>query len=457
MAKKKKFSGFTPQQQFLLLGKMGYSGPQNQVEMNKFIQSQPSVASRMGKLAESAQKRLNPERNFAEGGAVVPTATTDEQYQQFFEQTPESVINTKQITEQATSQTPSVVQQPAVEKMEEKPEEVISQTAGQQEAPAVVTPANVTNISTAATPQPIDTTKAGVTTVTPEVQQTVNQMEAATAEPSKMATTRGQLEELMKDFETGTPAWASGAMREAMGTMQRRGLGASSMAGQAVVQAAMESAVGIASRDAATVAQFEMQNLSNRQQTTIFKTQQTIAAMLSDQAAVNAGEQFNAASENQTKQFMANLESTVSRFNSEQVNSIRQFNAGQTNAISQFNSQIKAQRDQFNAQNDLIIAQANAKWRQTISTANMAAQNESNLEYSKQVNQFTQRTLDQIWQRERDIMAFAFTASESAEERKVRLLLADKNIRASQIEGDAQRDAQRSQGIGYLVGRLLFG
>lgn len=442
----KQFKGFTPQQQFLLLGKMGYTGPQDQAEMNKFIQSSPEVAARMGKMAETAQKRLNPEKNFATGGAVV----SEDQYKQYFDQTPESVMSTKQITEQAVSKEPTVVQQPSVEKMVEKTGETISSDVGKQEEPTVVTPANVTDVAKADTPTPVQTTTMEAKTVTPEVQKVVDQTEAATAEPSKMATTRGQLEELMKDFESGTPPWASGAMREAMGTMQRRGLGASSMAGQAVVQAAMESAIGIAARDASTVAQFEMQNLNNRQQTTIFKTQQTIAAMLSDQAAENAASQFNAASDNQTKQFMANLESTVSRFNTEQVNAIRQFNAGQTNAINQFNSQVKAQRDQFNAQNDLIIAQANAKWRQTISTANTAAQNEANLEYSRQVNQFTQRTLDQIWQRERDMMAFAFTASESAAERKLRLMLADKSI-------EAEQDSQRSQGIGYLVGRLLFG
>lgn len=445
MAKKKKFSGFTPQQQFLLLGKMGYDGPQDQKEMDKYIQARPEVAARMGKLAQTAQRRLSPMKNFAEGGAV-----TGDQYQQYYNQTPESVMNTKQITEQAVSEQPSVVQQPTVEKMVEKTGETISQDVGKQEQPDVVTPSTVADIAKADTPAPVTTTTMEAKTITPDVQKVVDQTQAATAEPSKMATTRGQLEELMKDFESGTPAWASGAMREAMSTMQRRGMGASSMAGQAVVQAAMESAIGIASRDAATVAQFEMQNLNNQQQTAIFKTQQTIASMMSDQAAVNAAEQFNAASENQTKQFMANLESTVSRFNSEQVNSIRQFNSGQENVIKQFNSQLKAQRDQFNAQNDLIIAQANAKWRQTISTANTAAQNEANLEYSRQVNQFTQRTLDQIWQRERDMMAFAFTASESAAERKLRLMLADKQI-------DAEQDSQRSQGIGYLVGRLLFG
>ena len=99
--------------------------------------------------------------------------------------------------------------------------------------------------------------------------------EAKTATPSKQATVQGQLEGLMAQFEGGnTPAWASGAMRAATSTMIARGLGASSMAGQAIVQAAMESALPIAQIDAATQAQFEAQNLSNRQQRAMLAAQQ---------------------------------------------------------------------------------------------------------------------------------------------------------------------------------------
>jgi len=88
-------------------------------------------------------------------------------------------------------------------------------------------------------------------------------------------TVQAQLEGLMEDFEGGSsPAWAAGAMRQATATLAARGLGASSMAGQAIVQAAMEAALPIAQADAATIAQFERDNLSNRQQTTMLAAQQ---------------------------------------------------------------------------------------------------------------------------------------------------------------------------------------
>ena len=94
---------------------------------------------------------------------------------------------------------------------------------------------------------------------------------AATGAPSTDATVQGQLTQLMADFEGGNqPTWAAGAMRAATAAMAQRGLGASSMAGQALIQAAMESALPIAQMDAAAYARFEEQSLSNRQQTAMF-------------------------------------------------------------------------------------------------------------------------------------------------------------------------------------------
>jgi hypothetical protein len=100
-------------------------------------------------------------------------------------------------------------------------------------------------------------------------------IEAATGAPSNAATVQGQLTNLMSDFEGGKPPpWAAGAMRQATAIMAQRGLAASSMAGQAIVQAAMESALPIAMQDAQTVARFEEQNLSNRQQRAMLAAQQ---------------------------------------------------------------------------------------------------------------------------------------------------------------------------------------
>jgi hypothetical protein len=106
------------------------------------------------------------------------------------------------------------------------------------------------------------------------VDKAVN-FEAATGAPSSAGTVQGQLTSLMQQFEgDATPAWAAGAMRAATAALASRGLGASSMAGQAIIQATMESALPIAMQDAQTTAGFEIQNLSNRQATAMFGAQQ---------------------------------------------------------------------------------------------------------------------------------------------------------------------------------------
>jgi hypothetical protein len=98
---------------------------------------------------------------------------------------------------------------------------------------------------------------------------------AVTGAPSTEATVQGQLTGLMQQFEGGeTPPWAAGAMRAAAAQMAARGLSASSMAGQALVQSAMESSIGIATADAATFARFEERNLSNKQQMAVLAAEQ---------------------------------------------------------------------------------------------------------------------------------------------------------------------------------------
>lgn len=389
------------------------------------------------------------------------------------------------------------------------------------------------------------------------------QVQAAQADPSKQATVQGQMEDLMADFEgPEPPAWAAGAMRSAYEQMARRGLSASSMAGQAVVQAAMEAALPIAQMDAQTVATFELKNLSNRQeaalfsaqqranflqldfnqefqsrvanasriaevaninftaeqqialenarmaqtvdlanldarnakvmadaaamtqldlanltnqqmaqvenaksflqmdmtnlsfrqQTELFKAQATQTALLSDQAAENAARQFNAASENQTNQFMANLKASVEQFNISQQNAMSQFDVSEANAMERFNSEQENMRDQFNAQNSLIIAQANAKWRQDVVTIDTAAQNEANMEAAKTANAYTAKALDQLWQRERDLMDYSFRISESSKDRALQLALADKHY----DDLDAARSAEEDAAMASSLLQMFF-
>ena len=358
---------------------------------------------------------------------------------------------------------------------------------------------------------------------------------------------------LMRDFEGGnTPIWARGAMQRATEVMAQRGLSASSLAGQAIVHAAMEASIPLAKleagnkqqmaiekakqrasflqqefdqefetkvrntatisaianinfsadqqiaienarlaqtmdlanlgnrqaliiAEAAQIAQLELASLSNQQQaqvqnaqnflaldmanlnneqaTEIFKAQARNNVLLSDTAAENSRLQFNAATENQVNQFMATLTSQVSQFNSAQTNAMKQFNANEANALLKFNSELQNQRELFNAQQRAVIAQANALWRQNTTTANTAAANQSNFEYAKQVNGLTNKVIDQIWQRERDLMSFSMAESESALDRALKIILADKDLEAVR----EQLDAQEARDKGSFFARFLFG
>jgi len=348
----------------------------------------------------------------------------------------------------AISNPSALIEQAQVETTQVTPDQLIAAGTGDAGAAAQAGVSTVQDTATAQTPARQEATTYDAATINDQVQNVTDDLQAATAQASDKATVRGQLAMLMEDFEGGeTPPWASGPMRQAMQMMQSRGMGASSIAGAAVVQAAMESAISIASQDANINAQFEMKNLDNAQQTTIFKTQQRLAGLFSDQAAVNASAQFNATSENQTNQFFSNLEQQSSQFNANQINAIRQFNSGQTNAVSQFNTQMRNQRDQFNAQNSLVISQANAQWRQSIATTATATQNMANMEYTKNANAITGAALDQLWQRERDLMDYAFTSSESSLDRAnalvVQRLAISASAEAAKIIQKANEDATK--------------
>jgi hypothetical protein len=67
--------------------------------------------------------------------------------------------------------------------------------------------------------------------------------EAMQGKVEAQETVQGQLTNLMKSFDDGTPAWAAGAIRAANAAMASRGLAGSSMAGAAILQAAMESVI----------------------------------------------------------------------------------------------------------------------------------------------------------------------------------------------------------------------
>jgi len=202
------------------------------------------------------------------------------------------------------------------------------------------------------------------------------QIDAATATPSEKATVRGQLAELTGDFDaTNPPAWAAGALRGVQAIMQQRGLGASSIAGQALIQAALESALPIAQADANTQASFEAQNLSNRQQRAMLAAEQRARFMGQEfdqefQARVqNAAKISDIANMNFTHETQVQLENsrianTMELANLNNRQAMVMAEAGALANLDMANLSNRQQAAVQNAQNFLQVDMANLSNRQ---------------------------------------------------------------------------------------------
>ena len=210
--------------------------------------------------------------------------------------------------------------------------------------------------------------------------QFAEQVQAAEATPSTQATVQGQLASLTANFDAANPpAWAAGALRNATAQMAARGLGASSLAGQAIVQATMEAALPIAQADAAIVAQFEQQNLSNRQQRAMLAAQQRAAFM-----DMEFTQEFQARVQNAAKiSDIANMnftaEQQVQLENSRIANTVNLNNLSNAQAMVMAEASALAQMDAANLNNRQQAAVANAQSFLNLDMANLSNRQQTDL------------------------------------------------------------------------------
>jgi len=287
--------------------------------------------------------------------------------------------------------------------------------------------------------------------------------QAAQGTVSEKATVRYQLGQLFDSIKEGEelPAWAAGPVRAVSAIMQKRGLGASSMAAAAMTQAIYEAGVPIAAADAKTYSTMDLANLTNTQQTAlqnamtyaamdkanlnsrlqsavnnaksflsmdmanldanqktnILNAQAKIQTLLSDQSQENASRQFNAKSNQQTMEFFAELGTQIDNANATRVAAMRQFNASEENSVLKFKSQMEDSRDKFNSNMSAQINQANANWRRQINTENTARQNEVNRINAQALLGLSTSSQEQLWQRYRDEASFLVQVVENAADR----------------------------------------
>ena len=196
--------------------------------------------------------------------------------------------------------------------------------------------------------------------------------------------------------------------------------------------------------------QMDMANLNNEQQGQMFKMQSTINTMMSDTAATNASNQFNASSQMQTDQFFSNLSSTISMFNNEQTNGMTKFEAGQADAMEQFNVGLENMREQFNASNSLVIEQANTNWYKTVATLDTAATNEANRSDAAAANNMTAMGFSSLMQETRDLMDYAWKSANNDADRATQLAIAQ----ISSDDAKAAAKSSRSQSFWSSLGNV---
>ena len=325
--------------------------------------------------------------------------------------------------------------------------------------------------------------------------------DAKTQELALQATTKYQVESLYESLEEGKPlpGWAAKNVRKVQDIMNARGLGASSVAAAAMVQAIAESALPIAIQDANKFAAIQLQNLNNQQQTALTNAA-TLAAMdkqnldnrmkaaqqnaqtflaidtknadleqqadlisyearkqalFTDTAAENARININAKSESEINRFYDQLAVSASAANANRQAAMDQFNVDQSNSVKKYNAKLADSRDQFNATMSSAIEQSNALWRRSLNTANTAEQNNANRINASAVLGIQASALDALWQEYRDDVSFAFTSTENTIQRNQQLALtAIANQFATEMF-EAQVDADSQKAVGSFIGSLL--
>lgn len=296
---------------------------------------------------------------------------------------------------------------------------------------------------------------------------------AAQGEVGVESTVQGQLADLYSDFDNGNiPQWAKGAMTKAEEVMAARGLGASSLAGVAISEAIQQSALPIASQDAATYFQMDLANLDNRQQMALENTRNRQQTLLTDASLDNAAKQFNASSEQQMNQFVGSLVSQIKTTNAQLSTSVSQFNASAENqasatnagntlqaeffnnqqktAIDQFNSTLDFNRDKFNSEMQFAIEQSNVLWRRAVNTANTASVNAANQSNVMNTFNMSQVALNNLWQQWRDEASWAFSSAESQANRDYNLLQAANNRNFAQDQNSTNWASVAGSFLGSL-------
>ena len=260
---------------------------------------------------------------------------------------------------------------------------------------------------------------------------------AAQGTVSPQSTVQGQMASLMEQFNDGTPAWAAGAMRAANAAMAARGLGASSMAGAAIVQATMESALPIAQQDAQAFQAMDMANLNSRQQV----------------ALANAAAQQNIELSNLNNRQQAALQNSANAF------ALQSQNLSNEQAVVLANAQMKAALQGQIIDVKTSTALANAAKFAEMNKLNLTNQQQANLTRSAQNLEIEIANLSNTQQTALSNLQVraALRGQELSNEQQVAMLRSTQDFGRAAFDASAKQQAflQDAQAQAALEGRAM--
>lgn len=199
----------------------------------------------------------------------------------------------------------------------------------------------------------------------------------------------------------------------------------------------------------------DLANLSNRQQTSVINTQARVQSLLEDAKMVNTQRMFNAESANDMEKFYDQLGVNIAQFNASQKNEMDMFNTGEVNNTNRFNAQLESSREQFYKEMQYNIDVSNSKWRQEVALSETKMQFEAAALDVQNLFKISSEAQNQLWDRADAILDYTWKSGETAAERENRLALARIDAEAARYAAKQQKKGSMFGAVGSVVGAVI--
>lgn len=317
------------------------------------------------------------------------------------------------------------------------------------------------------------------------------------------ATVKGQMDILSKEFIDANgnpkiPTWCAGLARQVSRTMAFKGItGTAGVA--AMAQACMEASLPIAQSDAKFYQTVTLENLSNKQESTIntaniisrmelanldsreqaavvnsknfmaidlanldneqqsnvINNQNRVQSILEDQKVINTQRMFTAENQNDFAKFYDNLSANINMFNTEQLNGMEQFNVNELNSIYKFNSELENGREQFYKDMQYNIDLSNTKWRQSIALQENEQLFEANARDVQNMFNLSTEQLNRIWDRQDSLLDWAWKSSENEKDRENKMALAKMELEWQKYSAKKQSQGSTFKALGTVAAAAI--